>query len=108
MPTVVPSQLTGMFFSTITSSQQQAMFLAFFTTIFAMLTSGFFTPISNMPQWLQYITYLNPMRYFMSITRGIMMKGAGFTDLLADITALAIFGPVVFTLAVLRFKKRTK
>ncbi len=98
----------GMFFSTITSSQQQAMFLAFFSTIFAMLTSGFFTPISNMPQWMQYITYLNPMRYFMTIMRGILMKGAGIADLAPDIIALAVYGSVIFSLSVIRFKKRTE
>jgi len=97
----------GMFFSTISSTQQQAMFFAWFFFVFAMLTSGFFTPISNMPQWMQYITYLNPMRFFMSISRGIMMKGSGMADLAGDIYALAVFGLVIFSFSFLRFKKRT-
>jgi len=96
----------GMFFSTVTTTQQQAMFFAWFFSIFAMLTSGFFTPIANMPQWLQYITYLNPMRFFLSIARGIMMKGSGFFDLLPDITAQTVFAIVIFSFSALRFTKR--
>jgi ABC-2 type transport system permease protein len=96
----------GMFFSTVTTTQQQAMFFAWFFSIFAILTSGFFTPIANMPQWLQYVTYLNPMRFFLGIVRGIMMKGAGFFDLLPEITAQTIFAVVIFSFSALRFTKR--
>lgn len=97
----------GMFFSTVSSTQQQAMFFAWFFFVFAMLTSGFFTPVSNMPQWMQYVTYLNPMRFFMTIVRGIMMKGSGFGELLRDIYPLVIYGVVIFGFSFLRFKKRT-
>ncbi|MFZ5980521.1 MAG: ABC transporter permease [Candidatus Zixiibacteriota bacterium] len=97
----------GMFFSTISSTQQQAMFFAWFFFVFAMLTSGFFTPIANMPDWMQYITYLNPMRFFMEISRGIMMKGSGVTELLGNIYPLVIYGVVIFSFSFLRFKKRT-
>jgi ABC-2 type transport system permease protein len=97
----------GLFFSTITSTQQQAMFFAWFFSVFAILTSGFFTPIANMPQWVQYVTYLNPMRYFVSIIRGILMKASGIIDLQTDIIALIVFGIVIFTIAALRFHKRT-
>lgn len=97
----------GTFFATVTSTQQQAMFLSWFFSIFCILTSGFFTPISNMPTAMQYITLANPMRYFMEIVRGIMMKGAGFGDLLPQIGAIAVYGAVIFTLAATRFQKRT-
>jgi len=97
----------GMFFSTVTSTQQQAMFLAWFFSVFAILTSGFFTPISNMPHWLQHFTLLNPMRYFMEVVRGIMMKGAGPADLLPQIVGMAAYGAVIFGLSALRFRKRT-
>jgi ABC-2 type transport system permease protein len=97
----------GMFVSTIASTQQQAMFYAWFFSIFTMLTSGYFTPVSNMPMWLQRITLVNPMRYFMDIIRGIMMKGANAMDMHLNILALAIFGVVIFTFSVLRFHKRT-
>ncbi len=97
----------GMFVSTITSTQQQAMFFAWFFSIFTMLTSGYFTPVANMPAWLQRVTLVNPMRYYIEIIRGIMMKGSGVWDLHLDIMALAIFGVVIFTFSALRFHKRT-
>lgn len=96
----------GLFFSTVTSTQQQAMFFAWFFSVFAIITSGFFTPIANMPQWLQYVTYLNPMRFFMSIVRAIMMKGAGAASFAGDIYVLVIFGVLVFGFSALRFSKR--
>ena len=97
----------GLFFSTVTSTQQQAMFFAWFFSVFAILTSGFFTPVGNMPQWLQYVTYLNPMRFFMNIVRGIMMKGAGLVELLPDVYTLIIFGVIIFGFSAMRFSKRT-
>ncbi|MBD3401974.1 ABC transporter permease subunit [candidate division GN15 bacterium] len=96
----------GLFFSTVTSTQQQAMFFAWFFSIFAILTSGFLTPIANMPHWVQYITYINPMRYFVEIVRGIMMRGAGVSELWVDIYPMCIFGIAIFTIAALRFQKR--
>ncbi len=96
----------GLLFSTVTTTQQQAMFFAWFFFVFALLTSGFFTPISNMPQWMQYVTLLNPMRYFISIARGIMMKGSGITELWADTYPLILFGVSIFGIAAARFTKR--
>jgi len=98
----------GMFISTISKTQQQAMFFAWFFSVFALLTAGFFTPIANMPQIIQYLTYLNPLRYFMKVTRAIMMKGATLGDLYPEAIAMAIFGIVVFTSSWLRFSKRVK
>ncbi|MDF1544702.1 MAG: ABC transporter permease [bacterium] len=97
----------GLFFSNVTSTQQQAMFFAWFFSVFAILTSGFFTPISNMPMWMQYITYLNPMRYFMEIVRAIMMKGATLPDLTFQVGVLIFYGISIFSLSALRFSKRT-
>jgi ABC-2 type transport system permease protein len=96
----------GLFFSNVTTTQQQAMFFAWFFSVFAILTSGFFTPIVNMPQWMQYITYINPMRYFMEIVRGIMLKGAGAPELISQIIILALIGIVIFTFSSIRFSKR--
>ncbi|MDD4053203.1 MAG: ABC transporter permease [candidate division Zixibacteria bacterium] len=98
----------GMFISTITSTQQQAMFFAWFFSIFAIMTSGFFAPIENMPQVVQYMTYLNPLRFFMRIVRGIMMKGAGVDTLYRDIIAMVIYSSVIFSFAWMRFSKRHK
>jgi ABC-2 type transport system permease protein len=97
----------GLFFSTVTSTQQQAMFFAWFFSVFALLTSGLFTPVSNMPMWMQYVTYINPMRFFMEIARGIMMRGAGLKELMSQIVVLIIFGTVVFGFSAMRFRKRT-
>jgi ABC-2 type transport system permease protein len=96
----------GMFVSTVTSTQQQAMFMVWFLSIFTMLTSGFFTPISNMPHWLQQVTIANPMRYFLVIVRGIIMKGATLTDLWPNVVALMVFGITLFAFSALRFHKR--
>jgi ABC-2 type transport system permease protein len=98
----------GMFISTISSTQQQAMFFTWFFTIFAILTSGFFTPIANMPSLVQHLTYLNPLRYFMVTVRGIMMKGASLDVLYLQVLAMIAFGIVIFTFSWLRFSKRVK
>lgn len=97
----------GLFFSTVTSTQQQAMFFAWFFSVFALLTSGFFTPIDNMPVAMQYVTYINPMRYFVEIVRGIILKGSGPADLWQEIYPLIIFGVGIFSFAAARFRKRT-
>ncbi|RKX19179.1 MAG: ABC transporter permease [Candidatus Zixiibacteriota bacterium] len=96
----------GLFISTVTQTQQQAMFYTWFFSIFAILTSGFFSPIVNMPEAVQYITYLNPLRYYMIIVRGIMMKGATVEALYPEIIAMIIFGIVIFTSSWLRYSKR--
>jgi len=98
----------GMLISTISTTQQQAMFFTWFFSVFAILTSGFFTPIANMPQLVQYLTYLNPLRFYMIIVRGIMMKGASLSVLYSETLVMIIFGVVVFTFAWLRFSKRIK
>jgi ABC-2 type transport system permease protein len=98
----------GMWISTLTQTQQQAMFFAWFLTIFAILTSGFFIPIENMPEGIRFLTYLNPLRYFMTIVRGIMMKGAGLSDLGIQAGALGIYAVATFSLAWIRFSKRIR
>jgi ABC-2 type transport system permease protein len=84
------------------------MFFTWFFSIFAIMTSGFFTPIANMPKTIQYLTYLNPLRYFMKIVRSIMMKGASLDVLYPEASALVIFGLILFTFSWLRFSKRVK
>ncbi len=96
----------GIFVSTITANQQQAMFVSWFFMIFMLLMSGFFIPIENMPAALQKLTYLNPMRYFMYIVREIFQKGATFRFLLKDIVPMTLFGASIFTFSVLKFHKR--
>ncbi len=96
----------GVFASTIARTQQQAMFIAWFFMVFAMLLSGFFIPIENMPPVVQYITYLNPLRYFMVIIREIYLKGTEITYLWKQGLAMAVFSVAVFFLATVRFSKR--
>ncbi|HEY3274989.1 MAG TPA: ABC transporter permease [Syntrophorhabdaceae bacterium] len=96
----------GLYISTISKTQQQAMMATFFFFQPAILLSGFATPIENMPMVFQYITYLNPLRYFLVIVRGIFLKGVGITVLWPEVTALLALGTVILTLGALRFKKR--
>ena len=72
----------------------------------AMLLSGFMFPVENMPVLFQYLTYLNPLRYFLVIIRGIFLKGNGLDILWPQIAALLVLGVVVITISSLRFKKR--
>ena len=96
----------GIFVSTITGSQQQAMFVSWFFMLLMIMLSGLFIPIENMPPLLQKVTYLNPMRYFMSIIRDIFQKGAAARHLLQDVIPLAGFGLLIFVFSVLKFQKR--
>jgi ABC-2 type transport system permease protein len=96
----------GLFISTISRTQQQAMMSSFFFFMPAMLLSGFSFPIRNMPDIVQYITYLNPVRYFMEIVRGLFLKGVGIEALWQEMTALAVFGAAILGLSALRFHKR--
>ncbi len=96
----------GIFTSTITQSQQQAMFVAWFIMVFMLIMSGFFIPIENMPVVLQDITYLNPMRYFMTIVRDIFQKGSGISFLWKESAPLAMLGVIIFSFSVLKFHKR--
>ena len=95
----------GLFLSTISQTQQQAMMASFFFTTPAFMLSGFAFPIRNMPVVVQYLTYLDPIRYFMEIVRGIFLKGVGISALWPQMAALLIFGVTVLTLSVARFHK---
>jgi ABC-2 type transport system permease protein len=95
----------GLFISTISRTQQQAMMSSFFFFMPAMLLSGFAFPIRNMPPPVQYLTFLNPLRYFMQIVRDLFLKGVGIESLWQDIAALFLFGMVILGLSSLRFHK---
>lgn len=97
----------GLFVSTISKTQQQAMMTAqFFIFMPFIFFSGFTFPIENMPTIIQYFTYLIPLRYFIVIIRGIFLKGIGIAELWPQALALLIFGVAILTLSVLRFRKR--
>jgi ABC-2 type transport system permease protein len=96
----------GLFISTISKTQQQAMMTTFFFMMPAILLSGFMFPIENMPVIIQYITYLNPLRYFLVIITGIFLKGNGLNILWPQMLALGGIGIAVLVISVFRFKKR--
>jgi len=95
----------GLFISTISRTQQQAMITAFFFIMPAMLLSGIFSPIENMPRIIQHITLLNPLRYFSSAVRGILLKGNDISILWPQVLALFIFGIAASVFSSLRFRK---
>ena len=96
----------GLFISTILRTQQQALMATMFFFMPALLLSGFMFPIENMPEGFQYLTYLNPLRYFLIIIRGVFLKGSGFEILWPQIAALLLLGSIIITLSALRFRKR--
>jgi ABC-2 type transport system permease protein len=97
---------TGLFISTISRTQQQAMMTNFFFILPFFMLSGFVFPIANMPLFVQWLTYLNPLRYFLIIIRGLFLKGTGLEVLWPQYLALTLMGVVVFFGAVTRFRKR--
>ena len=97
----------GLFVSTLVKTQAQAMMVSAFTIMMPMIyLSGFAFPIENMPQIIQYVTYLVPLRYFISSIRAIILKGVGFNDLWGNLLALFIFGVSILFLSSLRFRKK--
>jgi len=96
----------GIFASTLAKTQQQSMFIVWFFMVVSLLLSGFFVPIENMPKWVQTVTYLNPLRYFMIVIREIYLKGTPLIYLWKEALAMLVFGLTTFFLATLRFSKR--
>jgi ABC-2 type transport system permease protein len=98
----------GLLASTVSATQQQAMFTLWFFLVFGILLSGFFYPIENMPRAIRYLTYVNPLRYMMSMVRGIFLRGAALPDVWPDLWKLSLIGIAMFSLAVFRFRKRVR
>lgn len=96
----------GLYLSTISHTQQQASMTSFFFIQPAFMLSGFTFPIRNMPQPIQWLTYLNPLRYFMDIVRGVFLKGAGIDALWTQMLLLGVFGVAILVSSALRFHKR--
>ena len=96
----------GLFISTISQTQQQAMLLSFFFSMPAFMLSGFTFPIRNMPPSIKAIAFFNPVRYFMEIVRGIFLKGAGVAALWPQMLFLTVFGLAILSLSAWRFHKR--
>ena len=95
----------GLFISTITDTQQQAMFVSFFFLIIFVLMGGVFTPVESMPEWAQMLDRVNPIYYFMRIMRMIVLKGSGFGDLHQEFFSLIVLGASFLGLAIWRYRK---
>lgn len=97
----------GLFISTVSKTQQQAMMASVFAVMMPMIyLSGFAFPIENMPRIVQYITYLIPLKYFIVILRGIVLKGIGFSSLWFETLMLFAMGVTLLILSSLRFSKK--
>jgi ABC-2 type transport system permease protein len=96
----------ALFFSTLASTLQQFLFVAFFFVMIFVLMSGIFTPSESMPVWAQDFNYVNPVAYLMRINRMVMLKGSGFNDIARDMGALAILAVTFITFAIWAYRKR--
>ena len=96
----------GLYISAICNTQQQAILSAMTFMMPAVLLSGFISPIEDMPAALQYLTWLNPVRFFMVLTRGIFLKGMGFEDVFTNLIPLMIIALITLTLAGRTFKRK--
>ncbi len=96
----------GIFISTLAKTQQEALLLTMFTLLPSIFLSGFFFPLAAMPRVLQALSYAVPLRYFLIIVRGIIIKGAGLAALTREVIALTIFAVVIMSAAAGRFRKR--
>ena len=97
----------GLFISTVSRTQQQAMMTAIFFLMLPMIFfSGFVFPIENMPKIIQFVSYFMPLRYYFVIVRGLFLKGVGLDILWPQALALLVFGSVILSMSVVRFQKR--
>ncbi|GAB4496033.1 MAG: ABC transporter permease [Anaerolineales bacterium] len=96
----------GLLASTIANTQQEAMLTVWMTLLPGIFLSGFFFPLEAMPKVLQWISYIMPLRYYLSIIRSLLLKGVGLTAIWNDALALTIFGIFIMSAAALRFRKR--
>lgn len=97
----------GLWISTAVETQQQAMFVSFFVIMIYLLMSGLLTPIDSMPHWVQLVSEVNPVRHFVSISRAILMKGAGLSEIARPMLILSVYAVVVLTVAIRLYRKRT-
>jgi len=95
----------GLFTSTFAETQQQAMFIAYFFMTTSILLGGLFAAIENMPDWAQYITYINPISYFIDVLRMVVLKGSGFADLKNHFLIMTAFAVILNGLAIFNYKK---
>lgn len=103
---LLPALGTGLLISTVSSTQQEAFMATFLTFMPAMLLSGFMFPVSSMPLVFRWVTWINPLRHYLEIVRGVFLKGAGLDVLWPQHLALLALGVAILGLAASRFEKR--
>ncbi|MBN2116349.1 MAG: ABC transporter permease [Anaerolineales bacterium] len=96
----------GLFASTIANTQQEAMLTVWMTLLPSIFLSGFFFPLEAMPRFLQWLSYLMPLRYYLVIIRALLLKGVGLEMIRTDVLAMTLFAVGIMTAAALRFRKR--
>jgi ABC-2 type transport system permease protein len=96
----------GLFASTIANTQQEAMLTVWMTLLPSIFLSGFFFPLEAMPQPLQLLSYLMPLRYYLVIIRSLLLKGVGLDMIATNVLAMTLFAVGIMTAAALRFRKR--
>jgi ABC-2 type transport system permease protein len=96
----------GLWISSVTETQQQALFITFALLMIYTLMSGLYTPVGGMPVWVQWVAQINPLLHFIALMRAVTLKGAGFADVSRQLVALAVIGSVILSLAVLQYRKR--
>ena len=94
----------GLLISSYATTQQQAMLTAFFILIPMIILSGFAFPIRNMPEWVQYVTYLDPLRYYLVIIRDLFLKGGGITSHSFEYGMMSLLGGAALSLSMLRVR----
>jgi ABC-2 type transport system permease protein len=96
----------GLWISTVSDTQQQALFVTFSIVMVYILMSGLFTPVRAMPGWVQTVAQINPLMHFIALVRAVMLKGAGFVEVWRQLAALAAIGVTILSLAVSQYRKR--
>jgi ABC-2 type transport system permease protein len=96
----------GITLATFSSTQQQAQLLTFFLLPPLVLLSGAFAPIEAMPQWLQFLSWFDPLRYLLVVVRGITLKGAGLALLWQPLAILAGFAVMLYGVSAARYRKQ--
>jgi len=102
---IIANLLLGFTFSTVAQNQLQAIQMSFFFFLPSILMSGFMFPFHGMPRWAQWIGETLPLTHFMRIIRGIMLKGATFTDIIQEVWPIVVFTIVIGILALTRYRR---
>lgn len=96
----------GLLISTFADTQQQVLFIGFFFVMAFVLMGGVFTPVQSMPHWAQIIDLINPICYFIDVTRLVILKGADFGDIMTHLRFVVIFGIFMLSFSIMKYRKR--